>query len=238
MFLTQSLRTLCKTILDDYQCLICNDGIAFKNSWCLDCSANFQKIKQACPGCRLPQAHSDYCEECRYAESSIQKVYCDYVYTGTMEHLIKKTKYSYQPYLPHELANIAIKSVKNIDAIVAVPAHDAHLWKRRYNQAALLAQQLANYLQKPLLWKVLEVEPSPKSQTLLNRAQRLESNKSRFKVKCNKLIQNKTLLLVDDVMTTGSTLQACASLLKQHGAKNIDAWVLARVAKGVLFENS
>ena len=118
--------------------------------------------------------------------------------------------------------------------IIPVPLHRWRLFKRRYNQATLLARELAHYSSRPLLINVLIRHKNTPSQQGKSRQLRQQNVNRVFNVarKNLSLIKGKSLLLVDDVWTTGATLNACIKTLKKAGAKDVYVLTLARVIQG------
>jgi ComF family protein len=117
------------------------------------------------------------------------------------------------------------------DIILPVPLYRARLWQRRFNQAAYLAQQLARSAAKPWHHDVLLRHTSTRPQVGLTADERHKNVRRAFVIppeKCPK-IEGKHVLLVDDVRTTGATVAACAALLKQAGASQVDVLSFALV---------
>jgi ComF family protein len=121
------------------------------------------------------------------------------------------------------------------DILIPVPLHRWRLFRRRYNQAALLTQNLAAIGRNRFLPDaLLRLRPTP-SQGHLNRKERQVNVKGAFGMnpKHQFIVEGKSVLLVDDVLTTGATVNECAGLLLNSGAKAVNVLVLARV-KGYL----
>jgi ComF family protein len=117
------------------------------------------------------------------------------------------------------------------DGLVPVPLHWRRMWARRFNQSAALAQAVAEASAKPVLYDVLQrVKPTPQ-QVGLTRAERARNMQGAFRVAevAKAEIAGRRLILVDDVLTTGATVDACARSLLRAGASNVDVLVLARV---------
>lgn len=117
------------------------------------------------------------------------------------------------------------------DALVPVPLHRRRLWARRFNQAALLAQSVSKasgvaYL--PLA--LVRVKPT-RPQVGLSRRERQDNLQGAFRVPDSALVAGRRIVLVDDVLTTGSTANACARALTKAGAARVDVLTLARVVK-------
>ena len=120
------------------------------------------------------------------------------------------------------------------DLIVPVPLHRWRLWLRRYNQAAVLAEKLSRVSGRP--WDSLVLErkrPTPSQGAMPSAKARRRNVLGAFRVpaKAGAKVKGKTVLLVDDVFTTGATLDACARALKRAGAARIHALTLARVVR-------
>ena len=119
----------------------------------------------------------------------------------------------------------------DIDVIAPIPLHRLRLFKRRYNQAALLAQNLGVLSGKPVFVDaLLRTKPTP-AQGHMNRKERQANVKGAFNVNphCLAAMKDKTVMLVDDVMTTGATLNECSQVLLDAGARGVKALTLARV---------
>ncbi|MGD2146880.1 MAG: ComF family protein [Anaerolineae bacterium] len=113
------------------------------------------------------------------------------------------------------------------DVLVPVPLHKSHLRTRGFNQAALLAYQLANHVHLPVDEKTLIRHRATASQFRLTTAERRENVSGAFRCLSDAL-SGKSVLVIDDVCTTGSTLEACALALMDGGARRVQALTLAR----------
>ncbi len=107
----------------------------------------------------------------------------------------------------------------DIDYIIPVPLHKNKLKKRGYNQVTLFGKQLAHHLNTTFLDNCLIKTKDNKTQTKKGRLNRWLSTKEVFTITNQEIIKNKTILLVDDIITTGATMEACANVLKE--TKNI-----------------
>lgn len=119
--------------------------------------------------------------------------------------------------------------VAEADQILPVPLHRSRLWQRGYNQAGWLAQALAKRVGRPYNPLLLQRKRATPSQNGLSASGRKRNVAGAFHV-VQKVI-GQSLVLVDDVMTTGATLQACAAVLKRAGAVRVDCVALARVVR-------
>ncbi|MBY0432162.1 MAG: ComF family protein, partial [Rhodospirillales bacterium] len=115
------------------------------------------------------------------------------------------------------------------DLLVPVPLHWGRLFRRRYNQAALLAVHLARLSGRPCVPDLLERNRATPSQGHLGRTQRAGNVRNAFSLRSGVRVEGCRVLLVDDVFTTGATLSECARTLQAGGAAQVDALTLARV---------
>ncbi len=123
--------------------------------------------------------------------------------------------------------------LERADAVVAVPLYRWRLWRRRYNQSALLAQHICRASGKPFCPGFLRRLRRTRSQTGLDHEERRRNVRNAFTVpeECLSRIAGKSIVLVDDVRTTGATLEACARALKAAGAAHVDVLTFALVPK-------
>jgi ComF family protein len=177
------------------------------------------------------------CGRCIEKKPSFDKVITIFRYNHVLRKIISDLKYRDQTFLAKKLAGILFDKVKNeIDdksLIVAVPLHQKRLRKRKFNQSILLGFALEKLIfgQKfypDILQKITDTKP----QAGLKRKERQENLKRAFlaKEKYFSLIKNKKIFLIDDVMTTGTTLEKCAKELKKRGAREVIAVTIAKTA--------
>ncbi len=121
--------------------------------------------------------------------------------------------------------------LEDTDVIVPVPLHRRRLWQRRFNQAAFLASKIADASRKPWVYDVLLRHEATTSQVGLDAKERRKNVQKAFEVPPEKrpMIEGKSVLLVDDVRTTGATANACAETLKKAGAARVNVLSFALV---------
>jgi ComF family protein len=121
--------------------------------------------------------------------------------------------------------------IADADVIIPVPLHRTRLWRRRFNQAAFLAKPLAEFNNKKMMIDILVRQKATRQQVGLKAEARRKNVRKAFAVPFEKqgLISGKTILLVDDVRTTGATLAACATVLKDAGASQVFVLTFALV---------
>ena len=139
---------------------------------------------------------------------------------GLLQHLLHGLKYDSKKYIGTYLGKqlaydlLQINWQHGIDAIVPVPLHPDKEAVRGYNQSQLLADGMAGLFNIPVIANVLQRVKNTASQTQKSREERIENMQEAFNVAQPEKIQGKHLLLIDDVLTTGATLEACANALK------------------------
>lgn len=142
--------------------------------------------------------------------------------------------------LKNDLANIILSHFllleEKVDftgfVVVAVPLSFKKLRWRGFNQAEEIAEKIADFFQLPLITSCLIKIRETKDQVNLSEKERRINVKEAFKIKEKEIIKEKNVLLVDDVFTTGSTMEECARVLKENGAKKVIGIVLARAKAG------
>jgi ComF family protein len=136
------------------------------------------------------------------------------------------------PGFAHWLERTGRTLLAETDLIAPVPLHPLRLWRRRYNQAAELARALARRTAKPVVVEALERSRPTKSQGAMASARSRRRNVlGAFRIPEPKLVAGRNILIVDDVLTTGATAEACARALKRAGAARVQVLALARVVK-------
>lgn len=119
------------------------------------------------------------------------------------------------------------------DVVVPVPLHPTRLRERGYNQAELIARPLARRLGLPMhSWLLMRTKPRPEKQKL-SVHERWDSVRGAFAARPGSPVDNLSVLLVDDVMTTGATMDACARVLRRAGARRVIALAVARAARNI-----
>jgi len=142
-------------------------------------------------------------------------------------------KYKNYDYLGRFLSCLMIQHIERIgldlscyQAIIPVPLHPFKRKERGYNQTELLAEQIANHFQIPLRNDIIYQKKDKTSQTRLKKEQREKAMQGVFSAQ--KDLKDKNVILIDDILTTGSTLKECALALKEKGAKDIMAITLSK----------
>lgn len=157
---------------------------------------------------------------------------------GIVQKLIHSIKYKGQKEIAKEVARwygYQLQSettlINDIDVIVGVPLHKSRFQQRGYNQADCIAEGLSEAINVPMRTDVLVRNHFKESQTRKNRLERWQNVKTVFSVQNEREIENKHVVIVDDVLTTGATLEACAIELLRAGCKSVSILTLAAVRR-------
>lgn len=152
-----------------------------------------------------------------------------------IQYLIHSLKYDKKflsgIYLGKLISRIFSKEIMdwNADLIIPVPLHKLKKIERGYNQSEFIAKGISMELKIPVRPKLIRRIRHTETQTHLNHLERVENVRNAFKVKNSKLLEQKRIILVDDVVTTGSTISECAQVIKRAGASKIFALFAAMV---------
>jgi ComF family protein len=156
-----------------------------------------------------------------------------FYYEGLVREMIREAKYGRRarilPYFAQRLSILARTEFSSVQALVPVPLHRSREWERTFNQALLVAQEISKLTRIPV-WPVLSKIKKTLPQSSLSGAARRAYLKNAYRFDGNGSIYG-TVLLVDDVMTTGATLRECAAVLRRAGVSRVDALTIARSVK-------
>jgi len=217
-------------------CLICHKKVEGDNMLCPDC---FKKIHFICsPVCQICGTPLDYegvllCPSCLQKKFYFEKNRSAVVYNAFSKKLILPFKHQDKIELTSFMASALLRAGEElfplVDTLIPVPIHRRKMLKRKYNQAALLAQMLSKKTHKKYLPLGLKKDFYGQSQGHLSPKKRFQNVKSSFSVPSTKKIKGKSILLIDDVFTTGATVNECAKTLKKAGAKSVYVLTFAKV---------
>jgi len=211
---------------------------------CTSCRSSAPLIREPlCIACGIPfqtaSGPSHPCGRCLRDKPRFRRARACTTYatserrTGAIAALVQRYKYNRDVSLAAALGRFLLDNsplnVADYDVIVPVPLHQERLRWRGFNQALLLARRLARATKTTVDPFVLErVRPTP-PQVELDETQRLRNVRNAFRVSRPECLKDRTVLLIDDVMTTGATADECSQTLKAAGARHVDVLVLARV---------
>jgi len=200
---------------------------------CDSCQASLVRIEApACPQCGKPQTDSMLCSNCINWKADIDAIRSPFRFEGVIRKAVHEFKYrnlrAIAGQLAHFLGDYLTENPIPYEVLVPVPLHDKRLKERGYNQSALLAKELSRITGFPVneTCLVRNVYNVPQAKTR-NVEERKQNVIGIFSVVNDDLLEKK-VLLIDDVTTSGATLNACASPLKKTGAASVWGLTLAR----------
>ena len=208
--------------------------------FCRSCWATIRPLGgPACPSCGLPFA-SDValtyspehrCLSCRLDPPTFTQAWAYYAYEPPLQQAIHLFKYRGKIVLGGALGTLLRKAWHHppeIDILMPVPLHPSRLRDREYNQSLLLADELNRDLRLPLVYDNLVRLRATPAQTELSRSERLANLRRCFSLRRPAEVAGKRVLLIDDVMTTGTTANECAKALRKAEAAEVYVVTLAR----------
>ena len=218
-----------------FPCLFCGvelgDG---KNLFCGKCLSEFSIIAPPrCPGCGgTLDGVLEYCTKCmEFEKRPWDGAFALFNLRGAGQRLVYAFKFYGRPELARPFADLARELIENenldIDMIIPVPLHWSRCFTRGYNQSALFCEELAR-LTKIKFQPALRRIKRTRQQARLDRDQRRKNLSGAFVLKAGVDLSGKTILLVDDVMTTGATLSAATKAFENSGVKAIYTLVIGR----------
>lgn len=216
------------------RCAVCREFLVSDTGLCSECEGRWPALSGPhCVSCAAPFVSGPLhrCGDCLAETPAFEKIHAAGLYEGLLLDLVVRLKYRGEErlgrLLGHRLGGV-LKDVSGIDLVVPVPLHLSRLRERGFNQAALLAKRVGKKLgcevDNFLLKKIRETP----AQASLDREERRKNVKGAFLVADAKRISGKRILLVDDVATTGATLNEAAKILRKSGAACVEAAVAAR----------
>lgn len=213
----------------DVSCYNCNDEIVENNKYhlCANCLNKIEKIKNPCIKCGEElNSFTKYCNNCKETKRYFNKVVSVSKYNGVAKDLVYKFKYGKEEYVadtifPFMLDLFNETKFKDIDLIICVPLSEERLKFRGFNQAQILAQLLAKETGILYSNEIIIRAVNTSTQTNLNKIERRKNLNNVFEIVSGVDITNKNILIVDDVITTGSTMNEIAKLLKKNKAKKV-----------------
>ena len=220
---------------------------------CVVCSANVERSQYLCADCRqrAPRIVAPFCAKCSEpfhgaitqtfscANCEHRTLHFDcavaaYRSRGLVRKVLHQFKYGKQRHLRYPIAEWLRESLddprlrgRHFDAVVPVPLHPTRERERGFNQAALLADQLVSFTTIPAR-PALERIRYTTTQTAYDRTERMENLHGAFRLRKKQDVRGLHVLLIDDVLTTGSTLSECARVLRAAGAVSVHAATAAR----------
>jgi len=233
------VRTVTRWALDfalPPRCAGCGIIVPDVHSFCHDCWKQIEFLGNGgCQTCGIPLAPTDIdtCAACLAKPPRIARTRAAVAYDDMSRGLAIRLKYGRKVAIAKTMARYMLPLIGEGPerVLVAVPLHRTRLWWRGFNQAALVARELSRRLKipaDPLALKRVRRTPPLKGMSPL---QRRKTVAGAFRVRDDAAVAGRTIILIDDVFTTGSTAEACARALKRAGAARVELVSWARVVR-------
>ena len=220
------------------RCPLCERLLIGREKYvCIDCAGKLPLIRQPfCFRCGRPleDAGKEYCFHCERTGWYFDEGRCTFIYAGALKEALLRMKFkNHRDYIPFFAASMAYAhrdflEKQKPDMIIPVPLHKRKERERGFDQCALIGKQISQITQIPLRRDILIRNRYTSAQKGLLPAQRMKNLAGAFSVRQGCLPPKARILLVDDLLTTGSTVNECARVLKENGAGKV--WFLALAA--------
>ncbi len=214
-------------------CVLCGETCGTDMDLCGACRSDFPSSPLRCRGCGIPLPAPGACGRCLQTPPPHHGVFCLFDYAPPLDGLITGLKYHGR--LAHALLLGGLMARRLLgeggdrpEAIIPVPLHGKRLRERGFNQAVEIARPVARALRLPLDPRSCRRRRATSPQSMLPAAQRSSNVRDAFAVKG--AMRWRHVAIVDDVMTTGHTVDALSRCLLRHGVEKIQVWVCARAA--------
>ena len=222
-------------------CLVCDSDLFSDDGLCSDCLNELKFITRPfCNCCGYPFDLQEYevlktflCAKCAAKYYKFDKARSAVCYNEMSKNIILPFKHAdktrYKNFISKLMINAGADLFVDADVIIPVPIHFTRLLKRKYNQSTLIGNIISKNTKIPIFYDVLIRVKKTKSQGHLTVKQRKVNISNAFITRNNDKIKGKTILLIDDVFTSGATLNECSKILKKADAKKVYVLTFARV---------
>jgi competence protein ComFC len=220
----------------DITCMFCNEDLEKENDGyftCNNCKQILPFNLNYCNKCGKPLKENESCSDCLHKKYYFTRALSPFIYKNPVNYAIQNLKYNGKKYLAtcfaSYLKDCYLKLDCNVDIIIPVPLNEKRFKERGFNQAELLSDALSLKIFVPVYKNVVIRNRYTTTQTALDIVGREDNVKGAFTVINKKSIKDKSILIVDDVYTTGATTNELSKVLKLAGAKNIFVLCVASV---------
>lgn len=220
-------------------CLRCRMPTQQNFALCCFCIKNLEKNTIACLYCAQPLAHEKAltlrCGACLNKKFAFDTAFAPFIYSDEMNQIIKAFKFQAKLIYGAVLSQLFVLNLSpelrssSPQLLIPIASHRFRVWRRGFNQAAILAKNIASLLNLPVALSGLKRKHFTPSQIKLAAKHRALKQKSSFTNNLKTAYDH--VVLIDDVITTGSTAHAAATCLKTAGIKRVDIWAIARALK-------
>lgn len=224
------MKTDIAGLLFPRRCPVCHDAVEESGELaCKICRTRLPYVREPfCLKCGKPllSEEREYCGDCRRKKHMFRQGRAPFVYDKLMRESIARFKYGgrreYASFYAEEILRKCAREAVlwKAEVLVPIPLHPSRRKKRGYNQAALLARELSRRCEIPVDEKLLLRTRKTRAQKELNDQERLMNLKNAFSVRKGN-VPYKNIILIDDIYTTGSTIDEAARILRENGAQTV-----------------
>ncbi|HHL45198.1 MAG TPA: ComF family protein [Gammaproteobacteria bacterium] len=223
-----------QTLLFPSRCVLCGDSGTQNLDLCRGCLAELPRNNYSCHTCALPLSADSgewQCGACQKKTPAYDRCHAPLHYRYPVDHLLTQLKFHQKLVHARLLGTLMARWLTQPvlpELLVPVPLHSSRLRERGYNQALELARPIAKQLRLPIDSRICHRTNATAAQSGLNLEQRRTNMRNAFVVTGN--LQAKHIAIIDDVVTTGHTVNEMARVLRRAGAERIDIWACARAS--------
>jgi ComF family protein len=219
-------------------CVLCDAKVTGAISLCQPCLQDLPRIKSCCYQCGLPlknNLEASLCGQCQQSSPPIDYLISSLQYAYPVGYLVSQLKFQrdlthakiFSQLLLETLQAHYMRQPSQLpEIIIPVPLHKKRIRQRGFNQALEIAQPIAAKLNIPISANTIKRIKYTKAQSLLNAVERRKNLRNSFAL--SKPVKAKHIVLLDDVVTTGTTVYELAALLKKSGVQEVGVWTVAR----------
>jgi len=222
----------------EIKCVVCGRDLPKdKHGICDKCKADLPFNQKVCQKCGVDiRTMNDFCDNCGKNQLVFDQARSVCRYEDEAQRLVHRLKFGGQKYLSKTLAYMMVDVLKNqnwqFDAIAFIPSSDNTIKKRGYNQAQLIANDICDIISVKVVDLAIKAKDLP-PQEKMDYLGRFDNMKGAFRLKSK---PPEKLLVIDDVKTTGATLNEFAKLVKRHGCKKVYCLTFASRVKQIPFD--
>ena len=226
------IRQKLNNILNPALCLSCEISVKSTEFFCNYCLTSLERVPNPCTCCGLPnKSTGSVCPACLHQPPRWQQMVAPLIYSGNTRKIVRGLKFNEQIHNANALLTHiqGYYASHQVEALIPVPLHKTRLLERGFNQSEEIASILSHKLNIPLDLISLKRVKATASQSGLSLNKRQINILKAFEF--SPLQQYRSVAIVDDIITTGSTVSEICKILKKSGIRHIEVWSLARALK-------
>ena len=229
--LQHNIIKLLRRVLSPGCCLACGDVLRGPDTLCQSCQQRLESIPNPCHYCAEPNPHGNsVCARCLRHPPRWQRMRIPFHYRGLVRDYLLQVKFNQLPHLASTLIEYSQATFRDCaqqpEVLLPVPLHRNRLVRRGYNQAEEIARLVSRITGITLDRRALQRTRTTLQQTGLSAARRAENVRGAFEYRTK--LQYRHVAIIDDVVTTGSTVEEITRVLHRHGVEFVEVWAIAR----------